>query len=161
MRLDPQLAEQPLEAPSRSLAWRYALTLGTVAALSIGGQVIVHGALQDEATRAHVLNLAGRQRMLGERLGKTALALRAAHSSPADLAEQYPRFFWAKVEPFIGSKRRCAATWVSASTASRRTMSTNTTWPRVGCVLKSLLPRTDAGIRWSSSSVARLSHISA
>lgn len=87
MRLDPQLAEQPLEAPSRSLAWRYALTLGTVAALSIGGQVIVHGALQDEATRAHVLNLAGRQRMLGERLGKTALALRAAHSSPADLAE--------------------------------------------------------------------------
>lgn len=76
MRLDPQLAEQPLEAPSRSLAWRYALTLGTVAALSIGGQAVVHRALQDEETRAHILNLAGRQRMLGERLGKTALALR-------------------------------------------------------------------------------------
>lgn len=75
MRLDPQLADQPLEAPSRSLAWRYALTLLTVAALSIGGQVIVHGALEDEQTRAHVLNLAGRQRMLGERLGKSALAL--------------------------------------------------------------------------------------
>lgn len=75
MRLDPQLADQPLEAPSRSLAWRYALTLVTVAALSIGGQIIVHGALHDEQTRAHVLNLAGRQRMLGERLGKAALAL--------------------------------------------------------------------------------------
>lgn len=85
MRLDPQLAEQPLEAPSRSLAWRYALTLATVAALSIGGQAVVHGALQDEETRAHVLNLAGRQRMLGERLGKTALALR--DPDPAELPQ--------------------------------------------------------------------------
>lgn len=86
MRLDPQLAEQPLEAPSRSLAWRYALTLLTVAALSIGGQVIVHGALRDEETRAHVLNLAGRQRMLGERLGKTALALRDPPATDATTA---------------------------------------------------------------------------
>ncbi len=73
MRLDPQLAHPPLAAPSRSLGWRYALTLGTVAALSIGGQVVVHGALAAEAGRAHVVNLAGRQRLLGERLGKQAL----------------------------------------------------------------------------------------
>ena len=40
---------------------------------------------------------------------ETGLDETLGYQSPADLAEQYPRFFWAKVEPFIGSKRRCAA----------------------------------------------------
>lgn len=82
MRRYPQLAEQPLDAPTRSLAWRYALTLLTVAALSIGGQLVVQSSLRDEATRAHVINLAGRQRLLGERLGKVALQLQAGGDAP-------------------------------------------------------------------------------
>lgn len=75
MRRYPQLAEQPLDAPTRSLAWRYALALLTVAALSIGGQLVIQNSLQHEAARADVINLAGRQRLLAERLGKTALQL--------------------------------------------------------------------------------------
>jgi hypothetical protein len=33
---------------------------------------------------------------------ETGLASRFGYSSPADLAEQYPKFFWSKVEPFVG-----------------------------------------------------------
>lgn len=34
---------------------------------------------------------------------ETGLADRLGYASPADVAEQYPRFFWSKVEPFIGA----------------------------------------------------------
>ena len=35
-------------------------------------------------------------------LRETGVAERLGYRDPADLAEQYPRFFWGKVEPYIG-----------------------------------------------------------
>jgi hypothetical protein len=34
-----------------------------------------------------------------EEIGRNA---QLGYASPADVADQYPRFFWSKVEPFIG-----------------------------------------------------------
>lgn len=76
MRRPTQLAEQTPVAPTRGLAWRHALALLLVAALAIGGQVIVQRALRHDNARARLLGLAGEQRLLGERLGRTALQLR-------------------------------------------------------------------------------------
>jgi hypothetical protein len=33
---------------------------------------------------------------------ETGVAARLGYGSPADLAEQYPRFFWERIEPYIG-----------------------------------------------------------
>jgi hypothetical protein len=33
---------------------------------------------------------------------ETGIAERLGYASPADLAEQYPSFFWSKVEPYLG-----------------------------------------------------------
>ncbi|HEX2726433.1 MAG TPA: metal-dependent phosphohydrolase [Beijerinckiaceae bacterium] len=35
-------------------------------------------------------------------LQETGYAARYGYATPADVADQYPRFFWSKVEPFIG-----------------------------------------------------------
>jgi hypothetical protein len=35
-------------------------------------------------------------------LQETGIAARYGYTTPADVADQYPRFFWSKVEPFIG-----------------------------------------------------------
>jgi len=34
---------------------------------------------------------------------ETGISERLGYTSPADVAEQYPRFFWSKVEPYIGA----------------------------------------------------------
>lgn len=83
MRVSPQLAEEPLVAPTRGLAYRHALALLAVAVLAIVGQVIVQRALRYDAARARLLGLAGEQRLLGERLGRTALQLGPSHDPEA------------------------------------------------------------------------------
>jgi signal transduction histidine kinase len=75
MRRYPEISEQPLDAPTRALAWRYGLALVTVAVLSVAGQVFVQASLRDDATRAHVINLGGRQRVLSERVFGTILQI--------------------------------------------------------------------------------------
>lgn len=71
----------PAMAPDRSLARdftrRYALALGLVALLTIAAQAIVQFALHRAQADATVVDLAGRQRMLSQRLCKAALAWRA------------------------------------------------------------------------------------
>lgn len=54
---------------------RYIFALSTVALLAVLGQMVIQWALQQEASDARVINIAGRQRMLSQRLSKAALAL--------------------------------------------------------------------------------------
>jgi nitrate/nitrite-specific signal transduction histidine kinase len=59
----------------RRLTLLYITALSTVALLSIIGQIVIQSALQQQSSDALVINLAGRQRMLSQRLSKAALAL--------------------------------------------------------------------------------------
>jgi len=63
------------QSPARSLTRRYILALVSVALLAIGGQVLVQLALARQHSDAHIVNIAGRQRMLSQKLTKTALAM--------------------------------------------------------------------------------------
>src|SRR3954471_5009889 len=65
------------QSPARSLTWRYILALASVALLSVGGQVLVQLALARQHSDAHLINIAGRQRMLSQKLTKSALAMLA------------------------------------------------------------------------------------
>jgi len=60
------------------LARRYGLALALVALLVLVNQALVQPPLHELATDAPVINLAGRQRMLSQRLAKAALAMERA-----------------------------------------------------------------------------------
>jgi nitrate/nitrite-specific signal transduction histidine kinase len=68
------MAEQA-QSPASSLTRRYILALASVALLAIGGQILVQLALARQHSDAHLVNIAGRQRMLSQKLTKAALAL--------------------------------------------------------------------------------------
>jgi hypothetical protein len=61
----------------------YIIALSTVALLAVLGQVVIQSALQQQSSDALVINIAGRQRMLSQRLSKDALALEV-FSDPQD-----------------------------------------------------------------------------
>ncbi len=61
--------------PTRRLSMLYIAALSTVALLTVLGQVVIQSALQQQSSDALVINIAGRQRMLSQRLSKAALAL--------------------------------------------------------------------------------------
>src|SRR6266516_4126703 len=61
--------------PTRRLSMLYISTLSLVALLTVLGQVVIQSALQQQSSDALVINSAGRQRMLSQRLSKAALAL--------------------------------------------------------------------------------------
>lgn len=63
------------QAPGNSLTLRYIFALTSVALLSIGGQVLVQLSLARQHSDAHLVNIAGRQRMLSQKLTKSALAM--------------------------------------------------------------------------------------
>ena len=67
----------------RRLTVLYVLALTAIALLSIGAQVWIHRALARQQNDARVINLAGRQRMLSQRISKNALIL-ALEATPAD-----------------------------------------------------------------------------
>ncbi len=54
---------------------RYILALSTIALLALLGQFVIQFTLQQQSSDALVINIAGRQRMLSQRLSKAALAL--------------------------------------------------------------------------------------
>lgn len=62
-------------SPTRHLTARYIIALSTVALLALLGQVVIQLTLQQQSSDALVINIAGRQRMLSQRLSKAALAL--------------------------------------------------------------------------------------
>lgn len=61
---------------SGNLTRLYIVALSTIAALSIAGQVLIQLALNNQQKDSYVVNLAGRQRMLSQRITKNALKLR-------------------------------------------------------------------------------------
>ena len=63
------------QSPARSLTRRYILALASVALLAAFGQILVQLALARQHSDAHLVNIAGRQRMLSQKLTKTALAM--------------------------------------------------------------------------------------
>ena len=62
----------------RHLTIRYVAALGTIALLVLIGHGAVDVVLDSQADDAHVVNIAGRQRMLSQRIVKSALAMQAA-----------------------------------------------------------------------------------
>ena len=63
------------QSPARSLTRRYILALASVALLAAFGQILVQLALARQHSDAHLVNIAGRQRMLSQKLTKTARAM--------------------------------------------------------------------------------------
>jgi GAF domain-containing protein len=67
---------------TRSLTIRYFAGLALIAALLIGGQILVQVTAQQQSTDGTVVNLAGRQRMLSQKLSKAALQSLVAGTQP-------------------------------------------------------------------------------
>ena len=70
-----QASPEPPANPARALGRRSLATLAAVAGLLLLNQAIVQPPLLELATDAPVLNIAGRQRMLSQRLAKAALKI--------------------------------------------------------------------------------------
>lgn len=87
--LTDELVTPTSEADSvwKRLTTLYVLALSTVALLAIIGQVLVHVVLEQQHDDAHVINIAGRQRMLSQKLVKAGLAL--SHSENATDRQRY------------------------------------------------------------------------
>ncbi|MBN8525614.1 MAG: type IV pili methyl-accepting chemotaxis transducer N-terminal domain-containing protein [Planctomycetes bacterium] len=85
---------------------RYTLALGLVALLTIAAQVLVQMALHRARADAEVVNLAGRQRMLSQRLTLSALAWRDTSGANADAHLQQMRTVLAE---WIVAHRRLSA----------------------------------------------------
>jgi signal transduction histidine kinase len=67
----------------RVLTFRYVGALLVVAGLLVAGQTVIHQVLSRQEGNARVINLAGRQRMLGQRLCTLLLALDVDGNDPA------------------------------------------------------------------------------
>ncbi len=70
--IDPEKAENN---PAARLTKLYILALSLIACLAILSQVVIQRALVSQESDAPVINIAGRQRMLSQKLAKTALAV--------------------------------------------------------------------------------------
>lgn len=75
--------ERQIGEPTRGLTWRYVFALVTIAALSIVVQLLVRRSVSLAAHDVHVVNRAGLQRMLSQRMSKAALLLEREPSDPA------------------------------------------------------------------------------
>jgi methyl-accepting chemotaxis protein len=62
-------------SPTRRLTMLYICALSSVAIISVIGQIIIQLSLAQQGSDAGVINIAGRQRMLSQRLSKAALVL--------------------------------------------------------------------------------------
>src|SRR5690242_737972 len=65
----------------RHLGRWYILALSAIAAISILGQILIQRHLADQFYDSQVVNLAGRQRMLSQRIAKITLSLKSYQSS--------------------------------------------------------------------------------
>ena len=71
---------------NRRLTRLYVLALTAIALLSIGAQFWVHRALARQESDARVINIAGRQRMLSQRIAKNALILALDARAPDQIS---------------------------------------------------------------------------
>ena len=76
-------AESPAHSVVHRLTWRYLFVLTTVAVLMVVDQAIVQPMLLHVNVFAPAINMAGRQRMLSQKLTKASLALRDAQDRGA------------------------------------------------------------------------------
>jgi nitrate/nitrite-specific signal transduction histidine kinase len=77
---DPEGRPQQHAADVDRLRWLYIAALGGVALLSLAGQIVIQAALVQQSSDSRVVNVSGRQRMLSQRLCKSALAILATSS---------------------------------------------------------------------------------
>jgi hypothetical protein len=63
------------KSPTRRLTILYICALGTVALLAILGQIVIQFSIQQQESDALVINIAGRQRMLSQKISKAALII--------------------------------------------------------------------------------------
>ena len=63
------------KSPARRLTIFYIVALSLMALLSISAQILVQHSLANQASDSRVINIAGRQRMLSQRLSKAAVAM--------------------------------------------------------------------------------------
>src|SRR5688572_18332487 len=61
--------------PVKRLTLLYVAALSAVAVMSLVGQALIQTSLQTQESDSHVVNIAGRQRMLSQRITKAVLAL--------------------------------------------------------------------------------------
>jgi signal transduction histidine kinase/CheY-like chemotaxis protein len=73
-------AAAPLDRGTSRLTWLYIAALTAVALLSLAGQLLVQQALHRQRGDSTIVNIAGRQRMLSQKLTKAALAFQHATS---------------------------------------------------------------------------------
>jgi len=86
---------------ARTLTRLYIAALSAVALLSIGGQYLVQTRLQRQSADATIVNIAGRQRMMSQRLAKCALAVADAPDAQEAAARA------AEIRDLIPLWRRC------------------------------------------------------
>ncbi|RMG07134.1 MAG: hypothetical protein D6728_17270, partial [Cyanobacteria bacterium J055] len=82
----------PSGSPTRRLSLLYVAALSAIALLSISGYALTQRSLAQQASDGRTINIAGRQRMLSQRLTKAALALQ----STSNEAERRSR--WQELE---------------------------------------------------------------
>ncbi|MEM6863141.1 MAG: ATP-binding protein [Myxococcota bacterium] len=70
----------------RRLRFAYIVALGVIGGLTIAGQLLVQVGFQGQLKSAEIINLAGRQRMLSQRLTKQALLVTSGHAEPSSLS---------------------------------------------------------------------------
>jgi two-component system, LuxR family, sensor kinase FixL len=109
--------EQVVEVLGR----KYRLALLVVASLVLGNQVLVQPYLMQLTTDAPLINVAGRQRMLSQRLAKAALALgeggAAAKIYLAEMKEVLAR--WSAAQDQL-VRRGATSSWIGRSNAAVR-----------------------------------------
>ncbi|MGB3510129.1 MAG: response regulator [Microcoleaceae cyanobacterium] len=75
------LKKTPNQSPTRQLTVLYIAGLSVIAGLLIVEQILVEKSLKYQFTSSRVINIAGRQRMLSQRLSKASLALQFSSNS--------------------------------------------------------------------------------
>jgi PAS domain S-box-containing protein len=76
--IDPNPAPTAPPDPTRRLTWLYACALAIIGFLAVLSQLLVQPVLKTERDRIPVINLAGTQRMMSQKITKAALALQPA-----------------------------------------------------------------------------------
>src|SRR5688572_1742489 len=67
----------------------YILALSVIVSVAVIGQILIQNHLDDQLSDSHVINVAGRQRMLSQKITKCALLLRPVQSQETRQAILY------------------------------------------------------------------------
>lgn len=79
----PNFLKTTLSSPTRNLTLLYIAALCAIALLLLSGYLLINIALTRQSSASHLINIAGRQRMLSQKLSKEALAIYSAAAAPA------------------------------------------------------------------------------